>query len=77
MSRKLVALKRKVVKIGGSYYVALPPEWIKKHGIKNGTEIVVVADALATIIPPTEVSPSEVVPLNEKLEYLNRRCEDE
>ena len=74
---KLVTVKRKVVKVGNSCFVSLPSSWVKKHGIKPGMEIVIVADTLATIIPPTEVSPGEVVPLDKKLEYLNRRCEGE
>jgi len=48
---------RKVRRQGGSYYISLPPEWFKYHGIRlpdknQETELLVAADADIRIINP-------------------------
>jgi len=48
-----IVLKRKVVKIGNSRYINIPPEWFKAHGLNpNGLELVIVADKDIRIVNP-------------------------
>jgi antitoxin component of MazEF toxin-antitoxin module len=46
--------RRKLFKIGASWAVALPPEWIQAHGIpdKSGREVAIFGDDYLVIIPP-------------------------
>ena len=53
--RGIVAKVRKIVKSGNSYYIALPQEFVKKHGLKERDEVGVVSDNIVKIIPMTEI----------------------
>ena len=37
-------IKKKVSKIGGSYFICLPLEWVKWHNLKPGDEVAVIYD---------------------------------
>jgi len=50
----IVVALRKVIKFGNSLCIILPREWIKKHGIKPGDELVVVGGSILRIMPPEE-----------------------
>ncbi len=41
---RLLAGKRKLVKVGGSAMIALPKDWLEQHGYKIGEEIPFVAN---------------------------------
>jgi len=50
---------RKVRRQGGSYYISLPPEWFRCHGIKlpdkdQETELIIAANADIRIINPNK-----------------------
>lgn len=38
----IIAKVRRIVKSGGSYYVGLPAEFVKLHGIEKGEQVSVV-----------------------------------
>jgi len=50
----IVVALRKVIKYGNCLCITLPREWIKKHGIKPGDELVLVGGSILRIIPPEE-----------------------
>lgn len=43
---------RAVLKIGGSYYFNLPPEFVKTHRIKLGDRVPITADHLLEVTYP-------------------------
>ena len=51
----IVTITRRIMKSGNSYYVALPQEFMKKHGLKERDEVGVVSDSIVKIIPMTEM----------------------
>ena len=46
-----VAKVRRVVKSGDSLYVCIPPEFIRKHRLKPGDLLGVVANSVMKVIP--------------------------
>ena len=61
----IISQTRRVVKQGNSYYVSLPPEFVRSHQIKPGDLLPVIANHIVIIRKPTEETPVE---LNEKVE---------
>ena len=45
---------RRVVKCGSSFYIAIPQEFIKKHGIQKGEKIPVFANHIMKVVPMKE-----------------------
>lgn len=45
---------RRVIKIGSSYYLNLPPEFVEQNKIKAGTKVPVTCDHLLKVIPHAE-----------------------
>lgn len=45
---------RRVLKIGNSYYLNLPAEFVKAHGIKPGTKVPITANHLLKVVPESE-----------------------
>lgn len=45
---------RRVIKIGGSYYLNLPPEFVEENSIQPGTKVAVTCNHLLKVIPHTE-----------------------
>ena len=45
---------RRVIKIGSSYYLNLPPEFVERNRIKAGTKVPVTCDHLLKVIPHAE-----------------------
>lgn len=50
-----IALTRKIVKHGKSYYLAIPPEFMEKHQLKKGDVVPMVANSILKIVPVKEV----------------------
>ena len=50
----IVAEPRQVIKIGRSYYISLPPEFVKAHNIKAGDWLPTAADHILKVIPMAE-----------------------
>lgn len=50
----LIVGKRRVVRIGGSLYISLPPEFTNAHDIKKGDELPVLANHILKIVPMPE-----------------------
>lgn len=47
-----VMMTRKVMKIGGSRAIALPPAWMERHGIEDGAEVMIAAASDIRICAP-------------------------
>jgi len=45
---------RRVLKIGKSFYLNLPPEFVELHHIQPGQKIPITADHLLKVIPHSE-----------------------
>jgi antitoxin component of MazEF toxin-antitoxin module len=43
---------RKIMQVGGSKTVALPPSWLEAFNLRLGDELLVVADGIVLIVPP-------------------------
>lgn len=46
---------RRVIKLGGSYYLNLPPEFVAENKIKPGMRVPVTCDHLLKVIPHPEI----------------------
>lgn len=53
--KKPITQTRRVIKLGNSYAITLPPEWVKQSKIKAGDDIPIVADAILKIVPMPEI----------------------
>lgn len=51
---ELVVVTRKVIKCGPSFYISIPPAFIRKHGIRKGERLPVLADHILKVIPMKE-----------------------
>lgn len=51
----IVAKVRKVVKIGSSFYISLPQEFIRKYHFKAGDKVGVLSDSIVKVIPMKEI----------------------
>lgn len=45
---------RKVIKIHNSYYISIPPDFIKRHNIRVGERLPVLAASIMKVIPMKE-----------------------
>lgn len=45
---------RRVLKSGNSYYICIPPEFIKLHGIRRGDRLPVLAGHIMKVVPMSE-----------------------
>ena len=45
---------RKVIYTGKSYYICIPKAFIKRHGIKKGEKLPVLANHIMKVIPMKE-----------------------
>lgn len=45
---------RSVVKSGASFYISIPPEFIKLHGIRKGDRLPVLANHIMKVVPMSE-----------------------
>ena len=50
----VVAETRRVIKIGKSHYISLPPEFVEAHNIKGGDKLPIAANHIMKIIPMPE-----------------------
>ncbi|MGQ9571047.1 MAG: AbrB/MazE/SpoVT family DNA-binding domain-containing protein [Thermodesulfovibrionales bacterium] len=50
-----IVVTRKVIKSGRSFYISIPPAWLKKHNIGKGDALPIVADTLLKIVPVSEI----------------------
>ena len=48
----LIVVKRKVIKCGPTFYISLPSAFIKKHGIKKGEKLPILADSTMMKVVP-------------------------
>jgi hypothetical protein len=51
---KPIVKVRTVLKVGSSYYISIPPEFMKRHDIKKGDKLPVVAGQIMKVIPMGE-----------------------
>ena len=51
---KVIAGVRRIVRMGGSYYVALPKEFLERHGLKEGDELPYVGNHVLKFVPVLE-----------------------
>lgn len=52
--RPLIVRKGRLRKVGGTLYLAIPPEFVKAHGLKKDDEIPVLANHILKVIPMQE-----------------------
>ena len=45
---------RRVVKCGSSFYISMPKEFVKKHGIERGEKLPVLANHILKVVPMKE-----------------------
>jgi hypothetical protein len=51
---KPVVKVRAVIKNGSSYYISIPREFMKRHGIEKGDKLAVLAGQIMKVIPMNE-----------------------
>lgn len=49
-----IAGVRRIVRMGGSYYVALPKDFLERHGLKEGDELPYVGNHVLKFVPVLE-----------------------
>lgn len=49
--QELVVKLRRVIKNQSSYYISIPPEFIRLHGIKKGDKLPVLAGHIMKVVP--------------------------
>jgi len=47
-------LKRKILAIGGSKAITIPPNWLNRHGLTIGGEVELTVSDFAVIVRPVE-----------------------
>ena len=52
--KKIVVKLRRVIKSGASYYISMPQEFVRKHGIKKGERLPVLANHILKVVPMKE-----------------------
>ncbi len=63
---------RKIMQVGGSKTVALPPYWLEAFNLRLGDELLVLADGIVLVVPPGErVQPKQLQVL---AQIANRRA---
>jgi hypothetical protein len=45
---------RRVIKLGQSFYLNLPPEFVRSHSIKPGQKVPITCDHILKVIPHSE-----------------------
>ena len=51
----LITGTRRIVKCGASFYVSIPPEFMKRHRLQKGDSVPIIADSILKIIPMQEI----------------------
>lgn len=49
-----VAKIRRIVKCGNSFYISIPPEFVRKHDLKKGEKVPVLANHIMKVVPMKE-----------------------
>jgi antitoxin component of MazEF toxin-antitoxin module len=66
-----IASVRKIIQVGGSRSVSIPPDWLDAAGLDLGDQILLVADGVILIAPKgIKLQPKQLEPL---IEIVNRR----
>jgi antitoxin component of MazEF toxin-antitoxin module len=50
-----IAVTRRVIKSGRSFYISIPPEFIEKHRLQKGDAVPIVCDTVLKVIPCKEI----------------------
>jgi len=51
---EFITENRRVLKIGGAWYLNLPPEFVEQHRLKTGDKVPITCDHLLKVIPHSE-----------------------
>jgi len=51
---KIIAEPRRLIRVGNSLAVTLPPRFVEEHNLREGDEVGVVADHILKLIPMKE-----------------------
>ena len=54
MGSEPITENRRVIKIGNSFYLNLPPEFVTRNNIKPGDKVPITCDHLLKVIPHAE-----------------------
>jgi hypothetical protein len=49
-----ITVTRRIIRLNRAYYINLPLEFIKRHRLKKGDSVPVIADAILKIVPMVE-----------------------
>jgi hypothetical protein len=49
-----ITVTRRIIQLGGAYYINLALEFIKRHRLEKGDSVPVIADAILKIVPMGE-----------------------
>jgi hypothetical protein len=58
-NKEVVVKLRSVIKSRSSYYISIPQEFIRKHGIQKGEKLPVLANHILKIVPMKETQQIE------------------
>lgn len=53
--KDLVVKIRKIVRMGKTYYIQVPHEFMEKHGLKKGDKLPILADHIMKVVPMQEL----------------------
>ncbi|MFA5053078.1 MAG: AbrB/MazE/SpoVT family DNA-binding domain-containing protein [Parcubacteria group bacterium] len=56
----VLVVSRRVMESGRSHKVSLPAEWIKKHRVKPGDDVTIIANELVVVLPPTPLDRNDI-----------------
>jgi len=51
---KPIVKVRAVLKLGSSYYISIPPEFMRLHNLKKGDRLPVLAGKILKVVPMNE-----------------------
>jgi len=64
---KLVVGQRKLVKIGDTYYISVPKEFVEQHKLEPGEKLCIAADHIMKVIPMPYTDDKEDIELAKKV----------
>lgn len=52
IKRRPIMMSKKIMKVGGSKVIVIPPEWLEQHNLQEGDEVTLVANCDIRICAP-------------------------
>jgi hypothetical protein len=51
----IILTKRKLIENKGTFYISLPPTFVKRHGLQKGDTLPIIVDSIMKIVPMKEI----------------------